>query len=131
MLSINRVTLAGRVIADPDFRVGQDGTPRLHFSVETPDVRRDRKTGETRKRTPWHRVVLFGDMAKNFASEIQKDDQVYVEGKLNTSSWIAEGGVKCSVPEVHAYAVLIDAISAIDEETTPATAAIQEEKANA
>ncbi|PHM24326.1 single-stranded DNA-binding protein [Xenorhabdus budapestensis] len=57
------------------------------LSLATSDSWRDKQTGETREKTEWHRVVIFGKLAEIAAEYLQKGTQVYIEGQLQTRKW--------------------------------------------
>ena len=59
--SVNKVILIGNLGKDPEIRRTQDGRPIANFSVATSESWRDKKTGERKEKTEWHRVVIFNE----------------------------------------------------------------------
>ncbi|WP_022666450.1 single-stranded DNA-binding protein [Desulfospira joergensenii] len=91
MGNLNRVMLIGRLGRDPEIRYTQQGGAVVNSALATSDFWNDKNTGERRERTEWHRIVLFGKQAETFEKYMSKGSQVYVEGRLQTSSYEKEG----------------------------------------
>ena len=62
------------------------GTALAKFSLATNERFKD-KSGEWQDRTEWHNVVAWQKLAEIVGEYLQKGSKVYVEGKLQTSSW--------------------------------------------
>jgi single-strand DNA-binding protein len=89
---VNKVILLGRVGQDPEVR--QAGTTNVvQFSLATSESWND-KSGQKQERTEWHRCKAFGKLADICAQYVHKGDQIYVEGKLQTSEWTDQQGQK-------------------------------------
>ncbi|CDH22420.1 single-stranded DNA-binding protein [Xenorhabdus bovienii] len=84
---INKVILVGLLGQDPEIRYLPKGGTVTTLSLATSDSWRDKQTGETREKTEWHRVVIFGKLAEIAAEYLQKGAQVYIEGQLQTRKW--------------------------------------------
>ena len=89
---INRVILVGHLGQDPEIRYMPNGNAVANFSVATSESWKDKQTGETRDRTEWHRVVVFGKLAEIAGEYIKKGTQVYLEGQLQTRKWQDQSG---------------------------------------
>ena len=89
---INRVILIGNLGQDPEVRYMPNGNAVANFSVATSESWKDKQTGETRDRTEWHRVVVFGKLAEIAGEYIKKGTQVYLEGQLQTRKWQDQSG---------------------------------------
>jgi single-strand DNA-binding protein len=50
--------------------------------------------GERREETEWFNVVAWGNLAEICKSHLTKNQQVYVEGRLQTRGWEDETGKK-------------------------------------
>ena len=57
--SINKVILLGRLGADPEIRVSQDGNKIARFSIATSESWKDKNTNEKKDKTEWHKIVIF------------------------------------------------------------------------
>ena len=89
---INKVILVGNLGQDPEVRYMPNGNAVANFSVATSESWKDKQTGETRDRTEWHRVVVFGKLAEIAGQYIKKGTQVYLEGQLQTRKWQDQSG---------------------------------------
>ena len=89
---INRVILVGHLGQDPEVRYMPNGNAVANFSVATSESWKDKQTGETRDRTEWHRIVVFGKLAEIAGQYIKKGSQVYLEGQLQTRKWQDQSG---------------------------------------
>ena len=87
MASINKVILIGNLGKDPEVRKTQGGTSVASFSIATTEKRKDKAPV-----TEWHNIVMWDKMAELAKSYLQKGSSVYIEGKLQTSSWEDKNG---------------------------------------
>ena len=85
---VNKVILLGRLGGDPESR--QAGTTTVaNFTIATSDKYKD-KQDQWQEKTEWHRVVAWGKLADICAQYLRKGSQVYIEGKLQTRSWLKD-----------------------------------------
>jgi len=85
MSSVNKVILVGNLGKDPEIRHTQDGRPIANLSVATSEKWTDKRTGEIREKTEWHRVVIFNEGLCGVADKyLKKGSKVYLEGALQT-----------------------------------------------
>jgi single-strand DNA-binding protein len=84
--SVNKVILVGNLGQDPDVKYTPRGTPVAKFSLATNERFKD-KSGEWQDRTEWHNIVAWQRLAEIVGEYLQKGSKVYVEGRLQTSSW--------------------------------------------
>jgi single-strand DNA-binding protein len=68
------------------------GAAVTNFTVATNESWKDKKTGEQKDRTEWHRVAMFNRLAEIAAEYLRKGSQVYIEGKLRTRKWQGQDG---------------------------------------
>lgn len=92
MSSVNKVILIGRIGKDPETKFTTSGMQITNFSVATSE--KFKKNENWEEKTEWHNIVTFDKTAKVVADYCKKGNQVYVEGKLQTSSWETESGEK-------------------------------------
>lgn len=88
---INKVILVGNLGAEPEVRFSANGTAVTRIRVATTETWKDKQTGEVQERTEWHRVTFFGRTAEVAGEYLKKGSQVYIEGKLQTSTYEKEG----------------------------------------
>ena len=89
MASLNKVMLIGRLGKDPELKNLQS-TQVCNFSIATSDKYKD-KAGNTQEKTEWHNIVAFGKQAEVCGKYLAKGNQVFVEGRLQTSSYDKNG----------------------------------------
>lgn len=101
MSSVNKVTLVGRVGADPEIRRMQSGDSVVNLRMATSETWRDKQSGERREKTEWHSVVIFNEgIAKVAEAYVKKGSRVYIEGQLQTREWQDKDGNKRYSTEV-------------------------------
>jgi single-strand DNA-binding protein len=84
--SVNKVILVGNVGKDPEVKYSPSGTPIAKFSLATNEKYKDR-SGEWQERTEWHNIVAWQRLAEIIGEYVKKGAKLYIEGKLQTSSW--------------------------------------------
>lgn len=84
--SVNKVILLGNVGKDPEIRATGSGMVVANFSIATSDRFKD-NAGNWQDRTEWHNLVAFQRTAEIVRDYVKKGTKLYVEGKLQTSSW--------------------------------------------
>ena len=89
--SLNKVLLIGRLGADPEIKQMVNGKSVARLSLATSNTWKDKKTGERKEKTEWHRVVIFNEGLINVVQQyVKKGAQVYIEGQLSTRKWTDE-----------------------------------------
>ncbi len=91
MGSLNRVTLIGRLGADPELKYTPGGDPVCNFSLATSEQWKDKKSGEKKEATTWHRIVVWRELGENCAKYLAKGREACVEGKIQTRSYDKDG----------------------------------------
>ena len=84
--SVNKVILIGNLGKDPEIKYTPSGTPVAKFSLATNERYKD-KSGEWQDRTEWHNIVAWQRLAEIVGEYVKKGNKLYVEGRLQTSSW--------------------------------------------
>ena len=100
MAGINKVILVGNLGADPEVRYTAGGTAVARFNVATTE-RFKGQDGNWQDRTEWHRIVAWGKLAEICGQYLSKGSQVYIEGKIQSSTW-EKDGVKRTSYEIRA-----------------------------
>lgn len=91
--SVNKAILVGNLGRDPEVRTTQSGDKIVNLSLATSESWRDKRTGERRDATEWHRVTIFSNgLAEIAESYLRKGSKIYVEGKLQTRKWQDQSG---------------------------------------
>ena len=90
---LNEVRLIGNLGRDPEVRTTQSGDMIVNLSIATSKSWKDRNSGERRKWTEWHRVVIYSNgLAKVVNEYLNKGSKVYVAGTLQTRKWTDSDG---------------------------------------
>ncbi len=84
--SVNKVILLGNVGKDPEIRATASGMVVANFSIATTD-RIKGQDGQFTDKTEWHNLVAFQRTAEIVRDYVKKGHKLYVEGRLQTSSW--------------------------------------------
>lgn len=84
--SVNKVILVGNVGKDPEVKYAPSGVALAKFSLATNERYKD-KSGEWQDRTEWHNVLAWQRLAEIIGEYVHKGDKLYIEGRLQTSSW--------------------------------------------
>ncbi len=91
MSGVNKVILIGNVGADPEVRHLENGVTVANFNLATSETFKDRKTGERREQTEWHRVVVWRGLADVVEKYVRKGSKLFIEGRLRTRKWEKDG----------------------------------------
>ena len=105
--SVNKVILIGNLGKDPEVKFTPGGTAVAKFSLATNERYKD-KAGEWQDRTEWHNIVAWQRLAEIVGEYVKKGSKLYVEGRLQTSSWDdKESGQKKYKTEIIAQDVVL------------------------
>ena len=91
---MNNITVIGNVGRDPELRYANSGTAVLKFSVA------DTIGKDDNKKTTWHDITVFGEMAENVGSALSKGQRVIIMGKLQKSKYMGRDGVEKEKAEI-------------------------------
>ena len=91
MAGVNKVIILGRLGADPELRSSPSGVTTCNLSIATSINWTDKNSGDKKEKTEWHRVVFFGRSAEVIDQYMKKGQQLYVEGRLETSKYEKDG----------------------------------------
>lgn len=92
---VNKAIVVGNSAKDVEVRSTQGGERIGNLTVATEESWVDKGSGERKKVTEWHRVVVFNsrilDVLEKYAP---KGTKLYVEGKIKTRKWTDQSGVE-------------------------------------
>lgn len=108
---LNKVMLIGKVEGDPELRHTPNGRPVATFTIVVP---RDWVSGEGEKHeeNEWFNIVAWNGLAELVDDRFVANQQVYVEGRLQTRRWQDSSGRRHFRTEVVAQEMLVLADSA-------------------
>lgn len=101
MAGINKVILIGYLGKDPEVKTLSNNQKLAKFSVATSESYKG-KDGEWKDKTEWHNIICWRSTAERAEKSLKKGAQVYIEGKLRTSSYQDQDGNNRYVTEVEA-----------------------------
>lgn len=121
--TVNKVIILGRLGKDPEMRYAPSGTAIATFSVATNS--RQKTEGEWVDKTEWHNILAFGKSAEFAGEYLNKGKQVYIEGRLQTSSWEDQQGQKKYKTEI-----VVSELQMIGSKGDSSGGSVQEESVN-
>ncbi len=86
MKSVNRATLMGHVVADPELRSTKSGKLVATFALATNNEWLD-SDGEQQRSVDFHRIVSWEALAKLCKDHVKKGSPLYLEGRLVNRSY--------------------------------------------
>lgn len=87
---VNKVILIGRTGKDPEIKTFASGNKVASITLATTERYKDRN-GEQKEDTEWHSVQAFGKLADVVERYVHKGSLLYVDGKIWTRSYEADG----------------------------------------
>lgn len=91
-MSVNKVILVGRCVAEPESRAFPNGGSICNLRIATNHSWKDRTTGERKEAAEYHRVVLRNKLGEIAQQYLHKGSQVYIEGRIQTRKWQNQQG---------------------------------------
>jgi len=102
----NHVQLVGRLGANPEVKIFDNGNKLARFSIAVSQTYTT-KGGEKVTDVQWHPVVAWGEMATVAEHILQKGTQVTVDGRLFNRSYTAKDGTKRTSTEIVANELFV------------------------
>ena len=103
MASYNKVLLMGNLTRDPELRFTAGGAAVANFGIA---VNRKYKQGEEWKEDVcFVDITVWGKLAENCTEYLSKGRSVFIDGRLNFSSWDGKDGQKRNKLDVVANSV--------------------------
>jgi single-strand DNA-binding protein len=87
---LNKAFLYGNLTRDPELRALPSGQQVASFSIATNRSFRN-KEGQQQDQTEYHNIVAFGRQAEVIGQYLKKGRPVFLEGRIQTRSWEADG----------------------------------------
>jgi len=85
--------IIGNLTRDPEMRNTPSGQNVASFSVATNLVWTD-QSGQQQKKTEFHNIIAWRKLADICAKYLHKGSKVFLEGRLQTTDWTGQDGVK-------------------------------------
>jgi single-strand DNA-binding protein len=83
---MNTITVIGNVGRDPELKYGANGTPICKFSVA------DTIGKDDNRKTTWHDIVVFKELAESVAANVTKGNRVVITGRLTIETYEKKDG---------------------------------------
>lgn len=97
-MSLNRITIMGRMARDPELRHTQTGTAVASFRLAVDRDFKDKQTGE--KATDWIDCVAWRQTGEFVSRYFTKGRMAVVEGRLQMRDWTDKDGNRRTSAEV-------------------------------
>lgn len=103
---LNKVMIIGQLGREPEMRFTPSGRPVTTFTVtcnrtwSSPD-------GERHMESEWFNVVTWGNLAETCNQYLSRNQQVYIEGRLQSRRWEDSQGCKHTSVDIVAGEVMI------------------------
>lgn len=91
MDGINRVFIMGNLGADPELKISAQGRAVMKLNIATSESWVDKESNIRSDKTEWHRITVFGKQAEGLAKFVRKGWKVFVEGRIEHSTYEKEG----------------------------------------
>lgn len=92
-MNLNKAMIIGNLTRDPEIRNTASGQMVASFSVATNLVWTD-QSGQQQKKVEFHNVIAWRRLAEICSKYLRKGSKVYIEGRLQTTDWTGQDGVK-------------------------------------
>lgn len=92
-MNLNKAMIIGNLTRDPEIRTTPSGQNVASFSVATSITWTD-NAGQQQKKTEFHNIVAWRKLADIIGQYLKKGSKVYIEGRLQTTDWAGQDGVK-------------------------------------
>jgi len=85
-MNVNKAMVVGRLTRDPEVRTTPSGQTVTNFSVATSSKWKG-QDGQQNEKTEFHNVIAWGKRGEVIAQYMVKGQEIFVEGRLETSTW--------------------------------------------
>lgn len=100
MPNYNKVMLMGNLARDPELTYTSGGTALCKLGLAINREWMPKDGGEKKKEVCFVNITVWAKQAENCAKYLSKGRPIFVEGRLQSSSWETEGGEKRNKLEV-------------------------------
>ncbi len=92
-MNLNKAMIIGNLTRDPELRTTPSGQNVASFSVATNLIWTD-QSGQQQKKTEFHNIIAWRKLAEVCSKYLHKGSKVFIEGRLQTTDWTGQEGVK-------------------------------------
>lgn len=113
--SLNKVMLIGNMTRDPELRYTPTGVAVCSFGLAT-NRSWTTDSGEKKEEVEFHKIVSWNKLAELCSQLLAKGRKVFVEGRLQTRSWVGQdGGQRQSTEIVIEDMIILDSKRLTDQ----------------
>lgn len=105
MKTQNKAQLIGYLGADPKVFTFANGNKKVRMQLATDSYRQKEFDGEEVKKTTWHTIICWAEMAEIAENHFIKGSHIMVEGMIQYCSYIGKDGQRRYVTEIKAFHV--------------------------
>lgn len=99
-MDLNKVTLIGNMVRDPEAKSLSSGQHLTRFSLATNYAWQDARTKEKREAVDFHDVIAWGKLGDIITKYVKKGSKIYVEGRLRNRAFVGRDGQRKTKAEV-------------------------------
>lgn len=92
-MDLNRATILGRLIRDPEVKNTPNGQTVANMTIATSRNWSD-QSGNKQEKSEFHNCVLWGKLGEIAGQYLSKGRRVYLEGRIETRDWTGQDGQK-------------------------------------
>ena len=85
--------IIGNLTRDPELKNTPSGQSVVSFGIATNLIWTD-QSGQQQKKTEFHNIIAWRKLAEVCAKYLKKGSKIYLEGRLQTTDWTGQDGVK-------------------------------------
>lgn len=99
-MDLNKVTLIGNMVRDPESKSLAAGQRVTRFTLATNYAWQDARTKAKREALDFHEVLAWGKLGEIVQQYVKKGSRIYIEGRLRNRTYVAKDGSRRSTTEV-------------------------------
>src|SRR6056297_1585375 len=92
-MNLNKAMIIGNLTRDPEVKSIPSGATVTRFTVATNLVWNDNQ-GQRQEKVEFHNIIAWRKLGEICGQYLKKGTKVYVEGRLQTSDWTGNDGVR-------------------------------------
>lgn len=99
-MDLNKVTLIGNMVREPEGRRLPSGQTITRFSLATNYAWQDAKTKAKKEAVDFHDVIAWGKLGEIITQYVKKGSKIYIEGRLRNRKYVGKDGHKRTAKEI-------------------------------
>lgn len=119
-MNLNKAMIIGNLTREPEIKNTPSGQQVASFSVATNFTWTD-QSGKKNEKVEFHNIIAWRRLAEICGQYLHKGSKVYIEGRLQTTDWAGQDGVKRYRTEIVAEnLIMLDSKGGFDGSATRA-----------